>query len=340
MTALKAHEVARFLQKPDISTGVFLVYGPDQGLVRETAQILLRSFASTDDDPMSEITFEAADLASEPSRLAVEARTPTMFGGLRRIRVRGASKSLSATLSELLDDMPEAVIVLEAGNLQPRDALRALAESRKNARALPCYADSDETLRNLIRQTFENEGIAIDNDVIPTLRDILGNDREITRRELEKLTLYAAESKKLTRDDVTKLCGDNAALVIDEIVDSIGTGRTEKFDAAMMRALNGGIDVQRLLISALMHFTGLRRMRTQIDAGRSARETLDAQRPRPHFSRKAALEQQLRLWNDDSLASATGRIYEAIAESRKSAALAPAIAQRALLAVCVAAAHR
>ena len=39
MTALKAHEVERFLKKPDLAEGVFLAYGPDAGLVREVGQL-------------------------------------------------------------------------------------------------------------------------------------------------------------------------------------------------------------------------------------------------------------------------------------------------------------
>ena len=50
------------------------------------------------------------------------------------------------TLTELRDDPAGAVIVLEAGNLAPKDALRALVEAAKLGRALPCYPDSDETL--------------------------------------------------------------------------------------------------------------------------------------------------------------------------------------------------
>ena len=45
MTALKAHEVERFLKRPDLDAGILLVYGPDTGLVRETAQRLVRHYA-------------------------------------------------------------------------------------------------------------------------------------------------------------------------------------------------------------------------------------------------------------------------------------------------------
>lgn len=320
--------------------GVFLAYGPDQGLVHETAQLLLDHYGKGDDDPMASLTIDAAMLSSEPALLAVEARTQSMFGGLRRIRVRNASKSLAPHISELLDDMPEAVIVLEASNLTPSDALRKLIEGHKQARALPCYADNERALGEVIRQAFDAQKIAVDPDTISTLRALLGNDREITRRELEKLTLFAAESKRLSRADVLALCGDNAALAIDEIIDATGTGHVEKLDRAIARARTAGIDTQRLMISSLNHFAWLRQMRAKMDAGSNAKSVLDAQRPRPHFARRDALEQQLRLWNDDALANATARLHQAIGDSRKNAQLANSIADRALLAICVSAAHR
>jgi len=119
MTALKAHEVERFLIRPDISEGVFLVYGPDAGLVRESAQRLTRQFAGTDAGSMNLVTLEGSDLDSEPGRLAMEAKTASLFGEKRVVRVRGAGKSLVMVLTELLDDPGGAAIVLEAGNLAP-----------------------------------------------------------------------------------------------------------------------------------------------------------------------------------------------------------------------------
>jgi len=340
MTALKAHQVAKYLSQPDLDRGLTLIYGPDQGLVRETARRLMHHYAGNDDDPMSEVTIDAADRSADPSRLATEARSISMFGGLRRIRVRNGGKALVPALKDLLADMPDAIIIIEAGNLPPRDGLRALAEADKNARALPCYPDTSETLIALMRQTFNQAGITVDADLLSALADSLGNDREITRRELEKLVLFAADSKVLTSADITALCGDNASETIDTILDAAGTGRAETLDVALARALRSGVDSQRLLISALLHFTWLRRLRGQVDDGRTPREILDAQRPRPHFSRKSVLEQQLRQWRDDHLAAASARLYDAIAESRKTSALKDVIAHRALLAICVSAAHR
>ncbi|WIY52821.1 DNA polymerase III subunit delta [Devosia sp. YIM 151766] len=340
MTALKAHEVARYLARPDLDEGIFLAYGPDSGLVRETAQRLIRKL--TGDDPASaNITiFDGPELASDPSQLLLEARSDSLFGGKRIIRVRNATKALVLPLTELRDDPGGTAIVLEADNLPPRDALRALIEAAKLGRALPCYPDSDETLMALMRETFNQAGIRADADVAPTLREILGNDREVTRRELEKLTLYAAASKTLTRDDVLLLCADNGALAVDAILDATGGGHAEKLELALNRALAANINPQQLLAMLTNHFANLRRWRTEVDAGKPARAVLDGLRPKPHFSRIGALEQQLRLWTDAALTTASERLLQATSDTRRRPALSETMLRRTTLALCMlAAAH-
>jgi DNA polymerase-3 subunit delta len=339
VTALKAHEVERFVARPDLNAGILLVYGPDTGLVRETAQRLVRHYAGADKDGMGLVTLDGGELDGDPGRLLVEARTSSLFGEKRIVRVRNAGKALAAPLSDLAADPSDAIVVLEAGNLAPKDALRALAEGAKSARALPCYADSDETILKLITESFSKAGIAADGDVATTLRDQLGNDREVTRREIEKLVLYAEDSKVLTRDDVITLCADNAALVIDEVVDSIGTGHAGRLDQALSRALSGGTNPQQLLASVMQHFAQLRRWRTVVDTGVSVRDVLDGARPKPHFSRRSALEQQLRLWNDASLAIAMGRLHDATGESRKNYGRSETVVRRVFLALATMAAQ-
>ena len=80
MTALKAHEVERFLKRPDLDAGILLVYGPDTGLVRETAQRLVRHYAGAESDGMGLVTLDGGEIDSDPGRLLVEARTSSLFG--------------------------------------------------------------------------------------------------------------------------------------------------------------------------------------------------------------------------------------------------------------------
>jgi DNA polymerase-3 subunit delta len=327
------------LKRPDLEEGALLAYGPDAGLVREVGSRLVKHYGGGDPGAMNLVTLDGGELDADPGRLAIEAKTISLFGDRRVIRVRGAGKGVVATLAELLEDPSGAIVVLEAGNLAPRDALRALIEASKRGRALPCYPDSEETLLRLIGEFFVEAGIRAEPDVAPALRDILGNDREVTRRELEKLASYAAESKALTREDVLTLCADNAALAIDEILDAAGTGHAARLEAALDRALATAVNPQQLNTMAIGHFNMLRRWRTEVDAGRSVRDVLEGARPRPHFSRRSSLEQQLRLWSDTALGAALERLQLASADSRKRYGLQETLVRRALLAIALMAAE-
>ncbi|AEQ53310.1 DNA polymerase III subunit delta [Pelagibacterium halotolerans] len=340
MTALKGRDIEKFLSRPDLAAGLVLVYGPDIGLVSENAAQLVKHFAGDPPDPESLSQLHMSEIDADPQHLGILARSPSLFGSQATIRIRAATNKLAPTLVELLDEGAQAVFIVEGADLKPSDALRKHAEARKDARALPCYADTGQTIDGLIRETFAKANISLETDLAPMLRDMLGNDRQVTRSELQKLVLYAGEGGKLTRDDVMRLCGDNAALAIDAVVDAIATGHARRFDDAMTRAAGAGTDAQRLLIVAMQHFSRLRAMRAEIDAGAGIDQVLGRATPRIHFSRKASFEQQLRLWNDDGLAAACNRLASAILESRKSSALAPATGRQALLAICMAAARR
>jgi len=340
MSALKAHEVERFLAQPLRQCAIFLVYGPDAGLVAERAKTLVTKFGGKNPSALSVTSLHMDQLAAEPDRLALEANTPSLFGGKPLIHLRNATKSLAPALEYLLDHPPEAAIIIEAGNLTPKDRLRTIAEGSRNACTLPCFPDNDRDLSDLIRTTFDQAGITTEPGTVPVLFGLLGNDRAITRRELEKLVLFANENKYLAIEDVVALCADNSKIALDKIVDAAGCGHAANLENAVSSAFNSGTDPQQVLGAALRHFLWLRNLRARVDAGASPGDALKNTFPRPHFSRKSALEQQLRLWSDAALAKAGTRVHQAVLHSRQTPGLSQTIARRALLAICLAASRR
>lgn len=339
MTALKARDVPGFLNKPDLKSGIILIYGPDAGRVRETTDQLQKHFQGKDADPMNLISLQFADLDNPDATIETEANTSSMFGGQRIVRVRGATNAVAPTLERLAAEDVPSILLVEAGNLTPKDNLRKVMEKAKSARALPCFADDARSLDQLMREMFRDNQVQIDNDALQALKDQLGNDRQITRSEVEKLILYAANSKKVTLEDVMTLCGDNAMLALDEIIDSAGTGHVQKLDQALARAFDSGIHSSAILTRSLMHFTWLRTQRAKMEEGTSLDQLVNSARPPIHFSRKAKVQTQIRTWSSGNLATACTRIYDAIAQTRKNAALDIAHTRQALLAIATIAAR-
>jgi DNA polymerase-3 subunit delta len=86
------------------------------------------------------------------------------------------------------------------------------------------------------------------------------------------------------------------------------------------------------------HFANLRRWRTEVDNGKTARAVLEGVKPRPHFSRIGALEQQLRIWTDPALSTAIERLLQATSDTRRRPILADTVLRRTTLALCMMAA--
>ncbi|MCF6325853.1 MAG: hypothetical protein L3J21_01030 [Devosiaceae bacterium] len=286
------------------------------------------------------IILDMAELDADPSRLAVEALTSSLFGSDPVIRIRGGNKNLVPVLEELLKSQLMATIVIQAANLTKRDKLRILIENEKKAWALPCFSDDIKSLKELIEKSFKNEDIFVSPEAISYLTSILGNDRDITRRELEKLHNFALQSKQISLSDVHDLCGDNSMVAIDKILDAAGTGNVQNLEKSLDSAFIAGLDAQMILAAGSRHFMFLRTVRAKIDHGASPSGALSQTYPKPHFSRNFAIEVQLRNWSQKTLANAIQRLLDTTLTSRQNSAIAQVIVRRAFLGICIAAARR
>ena len=179
--------------------GVALVFGPDAGLVQERAEKLLKTVVPDLTDPFNVADLSEAVLLADPARLADEAAAISMMGGRRVVRVRGAGNDLAELFEHFLDDPPgDALVVVEAGDLAKGAALRKLFEGDDKAAAIACYADNARDLEDVVRDALRAEGLSIAPDALDDAVSRLGSDRGVTRRELEKLALYAKGQKSVS----------------------------------------------------------------------------------------------------------------------------------------------
>jgi DNA polymerase-3 subunit delta len=74
--------------------------------------------------------------------------------------------------------------------------------------------------------------------------------------------------------------------------------------------------------------------------GISSSQAVEGMQPFVHFSRKAAVENALRIWSSERLERAMGQLADALLETRRQPGLADAIAQRTLLSLAVNARRR
>lgn len=336
MGQLKAHEVDRFLSRPNKDAPIILLYGPDEGLVSERADILAKTTGVDLKDPFSLIRLSSDDVAADKSRLADEAHTISMFGGERLIRISGSTRrDMTKSVAAVLNTPPsDCTIIIEAGDLKPSSGLRKQVEKSKAGLALPCYQDNDAALNSLIDAEIIQAGFRIDRETQDFLRSQLGADRRASRNELKKLALYAHGQAEITLDEVRAIIGDTSEMILDEIIDAASIGDLKTLEECLEQAREAGSPSDMIILSALRHFQLLHDARCKMEAQRQSPDNLiRTLRPPIHFSRKRAVIRALGIWRSDALFRTLTRLEKASLDCRANAALAPTLASTTLLAI-------
>ncbi len=338
MAQKKAHEVDRYLANPQLSHRIFLIYGPDRGLVSERATKLAKASGTDLTDPFSTIILDVDEAASDPSRIADEAHTVSMFGGNRIVWLKGTTlKNLTNALQPVLDLPPtDAIIIIEAGDLKKSSSLRRRIESTSCAIALPCYQDQTQTLNLIIEEELQAAKLTITAPAKTYLLSQLGGDRLASRAEVKKLCLYAHGHHEITEEAVMTIVGDASALAVETVIDAASTGDIAGMEHMFKRLIAQGTAVFQLINAAQRHFQTLHQARTQMDANRQpASSVIGALRPPVNFKRKDKITRALSLWNRPALERALKRLDKTSLDTRKNSALATSLASTAFLAIAI-----
>ena len=332
MVAVKAHQAELFLKPPGPSVPAVLFYGTDAGLVAERAARLASQLVARENPPGEIIRLDDADLDTDPDRLAVELQTMPMFGGSKVVRAAAGRRITAAALQSLIGSGTLAArLIVEAGNLRPNDALRALFEKSAQAAAVACFPDEAHDLEALIRTTLKSHGLTIGPEARDLLLARVGADRALSRGEIEKLALYAAGKTEVEPADVEAIVGDASELTIDRILTATASGDAARAVVEFARAVAAGESPQGIIAATQRYFQRLHRIRSDIDQGRSFDDAIRQLRPPIHFKQKDALGLQCRAWTTARLTQALSRVARAAKAARLSGALEEAVAEELLM---------
>jgi DNA polymerase III subunit delta len=335
MVAVKAGDVDAFVARPDPARPIVLVFGPDAGLVSERVAAIVAASVDDPNDPFALVRLEPEALSAEPSRLLEEAHTIPLFGGKRAVVVKasGTRFNIAGAVEALLAaPAPECRVIIEAGDLRKNATLRTLCERAKNAAALPCYSDGEKELSRLIDDEMRDAGLKLAPYARALLIPLLGGDRQASRNELRKLTLYARGQGEVGVDDVIAVVSDASGLELDDMVDAAFAGKTTELENELAKARIAGTSPGSIFFAAQRQVAQLHKWRLAIGQGAV---NVDALMPPVHFSRKDLVGAALRAWSAPRLARTMQQLADAVLESRRQAPLAETIAERTLLSIAV-----
>lgn len=291
-------EVESFIKSPGSGLGAALFYGPDNGLARERAKRVKTAILGTGDDPFSFVELSEDTLLSDPARLLDEIQSIGLLSSKRCILIRDAGDKSAVIISEAAEALHEGVfLVVVAGELSTRSGLRAWFEKAPNAAAIGCYRDEARDIHALVRQSFLAAGIEAGREVIDYLSTQLGNDREVTRQELEKIITYAGEEKTVSADAVQTLVDYNRDTQMDDLVNAVADKNTAKLDTLLSQHLSEGTVPIAYLRALQRYFNRLYYIKARAEAGYDIETTVKNLKPKVFFRQEPLLMRHARNWS-------------------------------------------
>ncbi|MEJ0061979.1 MAG: DNA polymerase III subunit delta [Alphaproteobacteria bacterium] len=313
--------IESFVKTPPSDLRIAVIFGPDAGAVRLYADSIARSAAADLNDPFRVALLQTDDISADPTLLHDEMAAMALGGGRRLVRVAEADDKLAAPLAKLLQDLPQtdSLLVIEAGDLDKRSKLRALAESAASQIAgLACYPEEGDARMRTIAGMLRERGIKIAPDALPRLAELTPPDRLGLVSELEKLSLYAGEAAAISLSDVEAALGDAAAADTDSLVLAVGDGDFAALDRSLRRLMAEAASPVALLRAAQRHFTRVLEVRIRIENGDSAKDAMNKLQPRVFWKYEAQFSRQAQKWSSAKIMRALAALTDAEAKCKRT----------------------
>lgn len=219
---------------------IILLYGVDYGLVKDLTETIKQSFLglSYNKDAINE--FDAINLKKDSSLLQEALYSENLFlqNQKKIITITNCNSTITPIISDLLNNInQDTLLLLLAEELPANSSLRKLAEKEINIATIACYHDSADTIKNYIKTTLVTNGYTIEPEALNWLSNNLGNDRLVTKQEINKLIIYKGDHKNISLENVLEVVSNNSELALNEIIFDITLGNQIKAYSTLQQFL-------------------------------------------------------------------------------------------------------
>lgn len=332
---LKGVEAARYCAKPDPSRAGLLIFGIDAMRVALKRQEAIAAMVGPEGEAEMRLTrMSGADLRKDASLLLDAIKAVGFFPGPRVAFVEDATDTLADPIATALKEWKpgDATIVVTAGNLTGKSALKSLFEKHPSAVCIGLYDDPPS--REEIEDALKKAGLRdIDREAMADLTTLArALDPGDFRQTLEKIALYKyGDPAPLTPADVAVMAPATIEAEVDDLIDAVAEARSAAIGPLFRRLEGQGVLPVTICIAALRHFRILHAAATD-----PAGPGVGIQKARVNFKQKDAMGRQAGQWGTRALEQAIAVLVETDLTLRSSSkAPGMALMERALIRIAM-----
>ncbi|KIL44468.1 DNA polymerase III subunit delta [Jeotgalibacillus soli] len=208
---------------------VYLVFGDEPFLIKETQQILLKHAIKEEE---MDFNFSSHDLEDGSLEMAMEDAETFPFMGDRRIvfihnpgfltaekKKEKTEQDLSSLEAYLFSPAPYTILVIIAPYEKLDERKKITKLLKKQAKVLEAKKLNEQDITSWIRQRVSSAGVQIDDDAIAKLVELSGTNLFMLASEIDKLALYAYDSQRISQSMVEGLTSRSVEQNVFDLLD-------------------------------------------------------------------------------------------------------------------------
>ena len=310
MKSVKPHELER-LQRLD--QRFFLLTGPDDATM-EALGAKLTVLAGKDAERLD---LTSSQMSQDPSLLAAEAASMSLFAGARVIRldITGSGDDCVAAVEALLAaDSAINPVIATGASVTAKSKLVKLVEGSEHGIAAICYQPDRRALVGIAMSAAEGQGLRLGNAEAQLLVDLVSGDQALMRRELEKIALYldagSDRQRQVTAADIAALGAATHEEDVSEVINTALGGKVGDLPEMFATAAAVGVAEIRIIRALAIRAAQLARLRAEVDAGAHPASVVSARSSGVFWKEQGAVTAQLHIWDSVRIARLMTRLLD------------------------------
>ena len=310
---------------------IFLVYGPNEGLVRNIVRSLSSIFKNN--ESADEIVLTAKIIDEEPNKLMDEIQTFSMFSNKKIICIDMIKDKHSKIIEDIQNvEFKNVILILKSDNLTKSSKLRKIFDSSKSIFSIPCYEDDTRSIINLVQNFINDSNLNIDREIKNYLVQFLSNDRSLNENELEKIYLYQKDRKKnLTLEEVKVILNDSASTSLNKVNESIMYGKTKTASKIINKVFSEGTNSIAIIRSLINYMIRIQQTKIEIKKQKSFEEAIKILKPPLFWKDKDHFENHCKAWPLQDIEKNLNLLLNAEYKCKSESFLSPIICEKYIL---------
>tara|TARA_B100000900_G_scaffold28577_1_gene21945 strand:+ start:793 stop:1785 length:993 start_codon:yes stop_codon:yes gene_type:complete len=269
----------------------FLLYGVNSGLINQTINDVLKPNFSKNIH-----NYDEQEILSNPDQFKEDILNKSFFENDKLIIINRASDKIKNILEEAIKkQIDDLTIIVKSGILEKKSKLRNFFEKEKNTIAIAFYEDGYRELNSIIQKFFYDKKIKISSQSTNILIERSNGNRINLINELNKISNYLLNKKKIDYEEISKLTNLSENHKISDLTDhALANNKLKTLNIINENNLSSE-DYILILKNFLYKIKRLKKLKKNLEENKNLESVISSYKPPIFWKEKDIIKNQLKI---------------------------------------------